>query len=395
MFLTKPNLAEIQERVLVVDDEPNILRILSCYMDIFGLEADQAADGREAAELLAQKEYGLVISDIKMPVMDGMQLLLHIRKHHPDLTVLMISGYGQDYKFTDLIDAGASDFITKPFEENELRAKLQRIFRERMLLADLQASKEKEKSFFLHLVESLAISLDEKDQYTHGHSRRVTNLALQLAEYVTEEEIDMELLRLCGILHDIGKIGVPDYILAKPGKLTEEEYDIIKQHPERGAHILQPMHSDERIQRISHIIKHHHERFDGRGYPSGLQGDKIPLLSRIIAVADAYDAMTSDRPYRKAMDIDDAILELLENAGTQFDPALTKKFACFMRDCKKELVCPNLSTCEIFAGITRKDISKAYEMQYCRANFAACARYKIPDKKDRPDKLLPDGSYIR
>ncbi|MCD6390160.1 MAG: HD domain-containing protein, partial [Desulfobulbaceae bacterium] len=134
----------------------------------------------------------------------------------------------------------------------------------------------------------------------------------------------------CGVLHDIGKIGIPDKILGKPGRLSAEEYAVIKKHPEQGAKILRPMESDRRIASISKIIKHHHERYDGNGYPDGLKGKEIPYLSRIIAVADSYDAMTSDRPYRKGMDIVTAKEEIRKNSGSQFDPILAEKFIDFI-----------------------------------------------------------------
>lgn len=388
------DLSRVAERLLLVDDEETILALLGRQMTLFGLKFDAVVNGRDALELLKRRDYGLVITDILMPVMDGMELMLNIKEDHPKLDVLVVSGHTREYSFTDLIAAGATDFINKPFEGNELKAKLQRIFRERLLLADLQNSREKEKEFFLHIVESLAISLDEKDEYTHGHSRRVTNLSLQLAEHVTAEVVDMELLRLSGVLHDIGKIGVPDSVLSKPGRLTEDEFAIIKKHPEQGAHILQPMGSDKRIAHISTIIRHHHERYDGKGYPDGLRAQEIPLLSRIIAIADTYDAMTSDRPYRKGMDVNIAIEEIRKNKGSQFDPELAEQFICFMKDCQDGMACPSQNTCRMFALIKNNTVSKAYEMQFCRANFRSCARYKISDKEERPENLLPDGSFL-
>ena len=225
------DLSTITDRVLLVDDDPDLLKLLGLYTASYGLESDQVKNGKEALERLQDRPYGLVITDIIMPEMDGMALLQHINRHYPQLDVLVISSYSDLYSFVDLIAAGATDFISKPFGQDELQAKIQRIFRERQLIAQLADSREKEKTFFLNIVESLAISLDEKDRYTHGHSRRVTNYSLQLAEYATEEDVDFELLRLCGILHDIGKIGVPDNILTKPGRLLAEEYDFIKKHP--------------------------------------------------------------------------------------------------------------------------------------------------------------------
>lgn len=389
--MTDPTLSK---RILLVDDDSNILTLLERHASRLEFSGDLAANGEEAVKLLEKHTYPLVISDIMMPRMDGMELLRHIKEHYPDTDVLVVSAYGSQYSFSDLIAAGASDFISKPFEGDELQAKIQRILRERALLTELSQGKEKEKLFFLRLVESLAMSLDEKDRYTHGHSRRVTNLSLQLAEQLKDKNIDMELLRLSGILHDIGKIGVPDGILLKVEQLSNEEFAVIKKHPVQGARILQPMVFDKRMSDISQIIRHHHERFDGKGYPDGLAGDTIPLYSRIISVADSYDAMTSDRPYRQGMDCKDALTEIERNKNQQFDPLLAEKFIALMDGCRQGSPCPSLAVCEIFSRIEENIISKAYEMQYCRTNFSACARYKVRDKDDQPMNLLPDGSFF-
>ncbi|HIJ79878.1 MAG: response regulator [Desulfobulbaceae bacterium] len=332
MYRRNPDLSGVSERILLVDDDQCVLRLLNRYIFSFGLEADRAQNGKQALKLMNEQPYGVVITDMVMPIMNGMELLINIREHHPKTDVLVISGHTETHSFSDLVAAGAADFITKPFSLDELKAKLQRIFRERHLLENLQLAKEKEKQFFLSLVESLAISLEEKDPYTHGHSRRVTALSLKLAELTEGDVSDFELLSLCGMLHDIGKIGVPDKVLSKPGPLSASEYNIIKKHPERGAHILRPIESDARGSLIARIIKHHHEHFDGNGYPGGLVGEKIPLMSRIIAIADTFDAMTSDRPYRKGLSRHNALLEIRKNAGSQFDPALVEKFIVLMNE---------------------------------------------------------------
>jgi putative nucleotidyltransferase with HDIG domain len=171
----------------------------------------------------------------------------------------------------------------------------------------LDKKKMQVQQFFLNIIETLANSLDEKDKYTHGHVRRVTNLSMLLGREIGLKEKDLELLRIGGILHDIGKIGVPDNILLKSGKLSNEEFELIKRHPGQGAHILKPMNRDPKISKLIQLIKHHHERYDGKGYPDGLDGESIPLPARIIAVADSFDAMTSDRPYRKGMARDVAV----------------------------------------------------------------------------------------
>ncbi len=259
----------------------------------------------------------------------------------------------------------------------------------------LQEKNARHESYSLLLVESLATALDERDKYTFGHARRVTNLALQLADYLNDKKIDRELLRLSCILHDIGKIGISDVVLLKPGKLTQDEFTEIKKHPDRGARILNPAAgNDKRIDAISKIIRHHHERFDGKGYPSGLSGEEIPLLSRVIALADSFDAMTSNRPYRKGMAYEDALAIVTENSGSQFDPILAPKFVELLKKCRAEGACKNRNDCTVFAKISNLQIAKAYKSQYCNNNYRACARYKEFNNAKRLSRLLPDGSLL-
>lgn len=331
MPLTTPDLATFTERIMLVDDDKNALHLLKRQIATFGLEADQAQDGMEAMELFKNRRYGVVITDLIMPKMDGMELLRNITRQQPLTDVLVISGQNKSHCFSRIMEAGATDFIEKPFTLDELKSKLQRIFRERRLFNDLQQAKEQEKRSFIGLVESLAITLAEKDSYTHGHSKRVTDLSLLLAKQLPDADLDLELLRLCCMLHDIGKIGVPDNILAKPNALSAKEFTIIKKHPDRGAHILRPIAGDLKGLTISKVIRHHHERFDGNGYPARIRGEEIPLMSRIITIADSYDAMTSDRSYRKSLARHQALAEIQRNSGTQFDPALVKKFISFMQ----------------------------------------------------------------
>ena len=245
----------------------------------------------------------------------------------------------------------------------------------------------------MQTIESLAMALDERDQYTHGHARRVTNLSLILAERLKLQSKDKHLLRLSGILHDIGKVGVPDEILLKPDRLSEDEFALIKKHPDKGVKILGPMLDDENISKIIKAIKHHHERYDGNGYPDGLGGENIPLLARIIALADSYDAMTSDRPYRKGLPQNKAIAEIKKGRGTQFDPFLSAEFVSLLEETAKT-PCPAKQTCEIFGRIANSEISKAFDTQYCSCFYNACARYKINDKKQRSPYLCPDGSFL-
>ena len=181
---------------------------------------------------------------------------------------------------------------------------------------------------YIDTLGALTTAIDAKDSYTHGHSKRVTEFSVLLGQEIGLEKADLENLKIAAVLHDIGKIGIPETILNKPGRLTDEEFEVIKSHPELGTRILAPV---EFLAPIIPTIRHHHERLDGRGYPLGLAGDKIPRSSRIIAIADTYDAMTSDRPYRKAMDLEVACAEIIRCKGTQFDPDLADAFVRMLR----------------------------------------------------------------
>lgn len=257
----------------------------------------------------------------------------------------------------------------------------------------IEKKKISEESFLLQVIESLAMALDERDQYTHGHARRVTCLSSILYERVRGAGSNTEILRLSAILHDIGKVGIPDSVLLKPGKLTAEEFNLIKKHPEQGCHILHPMKFDGKIHDVIKTIRHHHERYDGQGYPDGLAGENIPLFSRIIAIADSFDAMTSNRPYREEMDLPQALSEIKQGRGTQFDPKLSDIFLQLYEEAPKSC-CPNIQICPIFTLIENHMVMKAYESQYCRFFFKTCARFKIKNTNLRPDTLLPDGSYL-
>jgi putative nucleotidyltransferase with HDIG domain len=198
-------------------------------------------------------------------------------------------------------------------------------------LYEVKARTLKEKHLLMDMVESLAVALDEKDSYSYGHVQRVTRLALTLAGQLGVAETEMELLQICSVLHDIGKVGIPDCVLNKREPLTAEDYHMIRLHSEKGARILQPLAGHQKIREIIAVIRHHHESYDGNGYPDGLRGEAIPLFSRIIAVVDCFDAMTYDRPYRPAVSPDRALEEIARQAGTQFDPRIDEVFLSHFR----------------------------------------------------------------
>lgn len=245
--------------------------------------------------------------------------------------------------------------------------------------------------FLIQVIESLAMALDERDQYTHGHVRRVTCIAMILYENLDSNKKNQELLRLAAILHDIGKVGIPDSVLLKTERLTDEDFELIKKHPEQGANILKPLGTSGKIDEVTKIVRHHHERYDGKGYPDGLSGEDIPLFSRIIAIADSFDAMTSNRPYRQSMPLSYALSEIKNGRGKQFDPKLCDLFLSLYEDLPNNN-CPNITRCPLFTTLDESETLKAYQSQYCSFFYTSCARYKITDKDTIDNRMLPDGS---
>ena len=300
-----------------------------------GFVCFEAGSGVEALEVLADELIDLMISDMRMPFMDGAELLRHVRERHPTLAVVMITAVNDVQVAVDCIAMGAMDYLTKPFVLEEVRIRIGQVLEKRRLILENQeyqehleervhAQSERLESLFLASVQSLAEALELKDPYTRGHSVRVSRYMKVLADVLALDDQVTRAITMGGHLHDIGKIGVREAVLNKEGPLTREEYEHIMTHPVLGWRILKPLLSDAPI--ALDIVRSHHERFDGRGVPDGLAGNAIPREARLCAVADAFDAMMSVRPYRRTMSIADAVGELREHAGTQFDPEIVDAF---------------------------------------------------------------------
>lgn len=467
----------MNDRVLIVDDDPGIRETISQIIEELGYACDKAPDGQDALTLLDSGPYLCVFTDIMMPKMTGLELIKRIKAREFTLPIIVITGYASLEIAIDAMKCGASDFISKPFKLNQIQLLLNKVRREKILIEEnrkfsdtlqlhrlidnlvgqledknreitsLQSISEKiislrgirdlvsaimdvskqlledvEVQFFplnrktwelidprsgtgklienelmegtilrktdfpddsswkfqtmfplmiegqvfgtldihsnfilgeekegkilyllnrsaermenvalyeglyenmLSTLNSMAKIIDARDIYTSQHSTRVTNLSLSIGNLLKLSDDDMDVLHIASSLHDIGKVGIPDSILLKEERLTEDEFRIIKRHPEIGADILKPLPP---MSRETEIIRCHHERFDGKGYPSGIGGQEIPFLSRIITLADSYDAMTSDRPYRKGLPIGEATEEIKRCSGTQFDPDLARVF---------------------------------------------------------------------
>jgi putative nucleotidyltransferase with HDIG domain len=344
--------------VLFVDDEINVLKALTRLFRSEPIEVHCARSGQEAYRILEREPIQVVISDQRMPGISGAQVLSRVRKEHPEIVRMMLTGYTEIDVALEAINQGEIfRLITKPWNDEELKATVRQALETRRLRDELrrlnditceqnrklqemnhtlelkvsERTKEvKQKHAELRLayvstVRALAEAIDAKDPYTRGHSERVGVYASRIARVLDCEREFIERIYLAGLLHDIGKIGIPDAIITKPDRLTPEEYDEIKRHPEIGARILEPVTF---LADVVPCVRHHHEWYDGSsgGYPDRLRADQIPFPSRIILVADTVEAMTSDRPYRKALPVDRVIEELRVFSGTQFDPVAVEAF---------------------------------------------------------------------
>lgn len=323
-----------QGEILLVDDEAMIRRLLSQKLSGEGYHCQEAANASQALERLKDDSIELVILDIKMPGKSGVELLVELKAKYPDTAVVMATAVDDTNTAIDCMRKGAYDYITKPFNLEELSFSVARALERRRLKLEnrdyqlhleqkVEAQSQKIRVSFFNAVTALAYALEAKDIYTSGHSQRVTEISVAIAEEMGLPGESIEKVRLAGLVHDIGKIGVREEVLNKPGGLNTDEYEHIKLHSEIGARILTPIIEDEEILLA---VRHHHERYDGRGYPDGLKSEEIPQLARIIAVADTFDAMTSERSYRKAMAKEEACAEIERCKCSQFDPEAADAF---------------------------------------------------------------------
>lgn len=316
-----------KEKILLVDDEEAIRRILNRGLAMHGFSCDEAESADQALKKLDDKPSDLVIMDINMPGKRGSEVLPDITRRFPETAVIMASGITDTKIIAQCIKDGAQDYISKPFRFDQVLKSVSGTLDKRRLEMEIQRyfqdmkgqAKEmgmEPRKLFLGAIQTLVNTLESGDRYTRGHSQEVAEITASIAEQLRLSEQEMEDLHWAALLHDVGKIAVDPEILNKPGELTPSEYRHIMTHAIIGPNLVQPFVTDDVVQ----IISHHHDYYDGGRHNQSIQGDEIPLGARIIAVADAYQAMISDRPYRRALSVMDALEELDWCSGSQFDP---------------------------------------------------------------------------
>ena len=327
-------------RILIVDDEREITEILADLLSE-DYECLKAGSAEDALNRLHESEFQLVISDITMPGMSGLDMIPHIKQLSPDTVVVMISGMQTVESAIGALRLGAFDYLMKPFDLRQVEAVVKRALEHHELVVakrryenhleelveqrtvELDRALNSLEGAYRSTLKALTAALETRDSETHGHSERVVSYSLRLGrEYGLNSE-EMKSLEFGSLLHDIGKIGVPDSILRKPAKLTEEEWVRMREHPLHGQQILRGI---EFLQGAARVVAQHHEQWDGSGYPVGLRGEDIDVCARIFAVADAFDAITSDRVYRRGKSYEAAAQELDDWAGRQFDPKVVEAF---------------------------------------------------------------------
>ena len=327
--------------VLIVDDDQQVREVLHQIFLSGGYVCLTAGDGREGLAVFEARRPPLVVTDLKMPGMDGVQLLAAVRAVDGDAAVIVLTGAADVKTAIDSLKLGAHDFIMKPVNVDELLIACDRALERRQLLIerrqyqetlerrveeatrDLAAAYRQLQDTYQTTLEALGSALDTRDVGTEAHSRRVHGYALALAREHGVPERDLPDIAHGVLLHDIGKIGIPDAILLKPGPLTPDEWKVMRRHPEIGRRLIENIPF---LREAVPIVYHHHEKWDGSGYPLGLKGEAIPLGARIFAVVDAFDAMTADRPYSKAITFEAAKAEIQRCSGAHFDPGVVEAF---------------------------------------------------------------------
>lgn len=321
-------------KILIVDDIAPAGNVVHKKMTDEGYECVEAKDNNEALALLAGQHFELILLDIMTKGKGGREILPEIVEKYPDTAVIMAASPDDTELAIEAMKIGAYDYVIKPVQLNELPVRVWKALERRNLRIKnreyelslekrVEAQTQQIRKAFQNSIKSLAYALEARDEYTGGHSQRVSQYARLIADRLGATRKQIEKIEQAALVHDIGKIGIRESVLMKTTELTEEEYQHIAAHSVIGEHILRPAIDDEDILKM---VRHHHERFDGKGYPDGLSNIQIPHGARILAVADMYDAMTSDRPYRDAVSPGAAVTELKKQTGYMFDPVVVNAF---------------------------------------------------------------------
>ena len=349
MIGTEKGLEKEKSKILVADDDPMVRNTVSKILEMFGHTVKTVDDGSEVLKVV-DDSFEVIILDINMPGMDGFATIEALNDLNLQIPVLFLTGAGSMDYAVKAINLGVYDFLTKPIEDLDIfNVKIRRAIEKRMYVIKerkyresleddvqqkaemlekqnrllLQYSENLEKAT-VQMMSSMQNAMEEKDYYTAGHTMRVTEYAVLLGQAMDLVEKDQTILRRAAQFHDIGKLVIDLSCIQKPGKLTAEEWDLIKKHPSVGANIVKPLKFMEREQ---FIIRHHHERVDGKGYPYGINGEELDQLTKILTVVDSYDAMTSKRNYRTNLNMEEALNELYDCADAQFDRPTVEVFA--------------------------------------------------------------------
>lgn len=304
--------------ILIVDDLPENIELIKTFLYHENYNLQSAQCGSEALNIIHTQAPDLVLLDIVMPGIDGYQVLADIKSRSETrlIPVIMVTGMNDRESKLKGIKLGVDDFVTKPIDMFELKARIASLLRLKEYTDQLESAEQ--------IIFSLALAVEAKDPHTQGHCNRLANYATLLAEKIGLDARDKRAVRRGGILHDIGKLAIQDNILLKPGPLTGREFKIVQTHPEVGERICKPLKT---LNDVLPIIRHHQERYDGSGYPDGLKGEDIPVVARVVAISDSYDALTTNRPYRKALSHEQA-LQILDDETERglWDPDIYQEF---------------------------------------------------------------------
>jgi putative nucleotidyltransferase with HDIG domain len=328
-------------RILIVDDEEINLKILRIYLEDKGYEVVSALNGEEAINILRSEEVTACICDIRMPKISGIDVLNFVQQHTPIVPVVMLTGFIDINTAVSVMRQGASNYLTKPIDAGELIISVEKAIEHRKLLEEkLRLEKEnleyqrdlevkiEEKTQdlqmnMLDMVVALSNAVEERDAHLIGHSKRIAQYSNMLARQLGMNKEQLRTLHYGAILHDIGKIGIPDEVLKKSGDLSPDELEVMKAHPQKGFNILQPVNF---LKEVGLIVRHHHENWNGTGYPVGLKETNIPQLARIVRLVDGFDVLTSTRANKRAMDVQAAVEQVRKDQGTLYDPELVEPF---------------------------------------------------------------------